>query len=79
MNIDEEISIINRSSEDLTVLIEPEGHAIRVGPEQECVIRAIAEEGDSRELRFEFTYRTGAIGVYLMCEKTVLIDGKAAF
>jgi hypothetical protein len=76
MSIADEISLINRSTEVLAVLIEPEGHAVHVGPNQDCIVRAIRDKGDSREMRFEFTYEPGVIGVYLMCEKLVLIDGK---
>lgn len=78
MTIADEISLINHNSEDLVILIEPEGHEVHVRPKQECVIRALAAAGDSRSVRFEFAYRAGSLSVYLMCEKLVLIDGVPA-
>ena len=78
MKIADEISLINRSTANLEVLIEPEGNAVVLAPKQECVVRAIRVEDDSREIRFDLTYEPGVVGVYLMCEKLVLIDGKKA-
>jgi hypothetical protein len=70
------IPITNSSDAELLISLEPEGATIGLAPGETGEVVAIPEAtlGPDPELSIEI--RPGWVLVYLMCEKTVFVDGK---
>ena len=69
------IPITNSSTSAILIALEPEGDTIEMPAGATCKIVPVPELGAANDLEFELDIKDDMVSIYLVCEKSVFING----